>query len=265
MPGDLASWLDDESAPGKNKPRVPLLAANPNGGDGVGSRRQVSIIDVDGASPEAAPSARGGKKADTSSHSLLGRDSMSRSAEKAAWDPFGPDSTCGARDNAFARLRQGAAAGLSAASASTPSPPASRDPATLSSWDPFACAGDDGKENRNAFSKLFAAASQPGNHSKGKSGGGPGSAKRKRPGVAVPTSSTVGGGGAGAAAEAATRFCECPVCGKKVRHANTALSYSSSKSRVLLQSSVVEVVSGGCFREKQEQFAVSAKAISLPS
>lgn len=215
MPGGLSSWLDDESSSsGKNTPRVPLLAANPNGR--VGSRKEVSVIDVDGASPEPAPRAGGAKKPGSSRQSSLGKDSMSSSAEKTAWDPFSRDSTCGGRENAFARLRQGAAAGLSAASASTPSPPASRDPVASSSWDPFACAGDDGKENQNAFSKLFAAASQHGSHSKGRSGSGPASAKRKRPGVGVANASAIVG--AGGAAEAATRFCECPVCGKKVRH-----------------------------------------------
>ncbi|CAM9328066.1 unnamed protein product, partial [Hapterophycus canaliculatus] len=216
MSGGLASWLDDESSCEKHKPRVPLLTANPNGG--VGSSTELSIIDVDGAPPEAAPAAKGGTKSDVHSHITLRKGSMSSSAEKPAWDPFGPDSTCGARENAFARLRQGAAAGRSAASsASTPSPPASRDPAASSSWDPFACAGEDGKENRNAFSKLFAAASQHGSQSKGKSGGGgPSSAKRKRPTSRVAAPNAARAGGVRGAAEAATRFCECPVCGKKV-------------------------------------------------
>ncbi|CAB1112882.1 unnamed protein product [Ectocarpus sp. CCAP 1310/34] len=158
----------------------------------------VSVVD------EAAPS---------STCVTRGQGPAPGSAEKEAWDPFGSD----CREDAFARLLSAAnrPAGSSTTTASTSQPAAG--PAS-SSWDPFASTGD-GKENRgNALSKLLASPSQPNGSSKGRSG--PSSAKRKRPAVGSTLLSAAAAGGARAGgagnAEALTRFCECPVCGKRV-------------------------------------------------
>ncbi|CAN0496400.1 unnamed protein product [Ectocarpus sp. 12 AP-2014] len=191
MPGGLASWLDDSNGQPHVRRRDDACSAD--------RMASVSVID------EAAPS---------STSSTRGQGPVPGSAEREAWDPFGSD----CREDAFTRLLSAATrpAGSSTTPASTSQPAAA--PAS-SSWDPFASTGD-GKENRgNALSKLLASPSQPNGSSKGKSG--PSSAKRKRPAVGstlLNATTAAGGARAGGAenAEAVTRFCECPVCGKRV-------------------------------------------------
>lgn len=195
MLGGLASWLDDDEAAIKAK--LPTRSSR--------AAAATPVIDVDAASPDAT-AAGGGK---------INR--VQAPAEKGVWDPFASKVTCeDASQNAFALLRKGAAAAKQPATptASTPSPPAWREgrgpPA--SSWDPFGASLADGKENRgNAFSKLLAAPTSQQQHSslqKGRSScGGP----RKK------TRLNSSSGGGSPEADAVTRFCECPVCGKRVR------------------------------------------------
>eukprot|EP00903_Cladosiphon_okamuranus_P009192 g8779.t1 len=194
MPGGLASWLgDDECAKAKlpKRPRLPSRAA------------AAPVIDVDATSP-GTTAAGGGKT-----------NRLRAPAGKGAWDPF---SSKGKREDAsqdaFALMRKGAAAAKppAASTASASSPPAwregSRPPA--SSWDPFGPPCADGKENRgNAFSKLLAApaSQQHGPHGKSSFGG---SVKKTK------LNNGSGGGGGSSEADAVTRFCECPVCGKRV-------------------------------------------------
>lgn len=197
MPGGLASWLGDDEAASKTKlPRRP----RPQG------RGQVApaapVIDVDAASPNAT--AEGGGKTNR----------LRAPAAKGAWDPFSSKGTReDARQNAFALLRKGAAAAKPPATstASTPSPPAWREGSRprASSWDPFGAPLADGKENRgNAFSKLLAApASQQHSTQRRASSGGPGKKTKLN---------SSGGGGGSPEADAVTRFCECPICGKRV-------------------------------------------------
>ncbi|CAM9308817.1 unnamed protein product, partial [Laminaria digitata] len=88
-------------------------------------------------------------------------------------------------------------------------------------WDPFASSGE-GKENGgdNAFSRLLASPGQ-GASGKGRSvlvkGQGARSSssagKRKRPVGSSPMGASTS---AGMGEDAATRFCDCPVCGKRV-------------------------------------------------
>lgn len=241
MPGSLSSWLDDEPASGKNKARRPNLPANPN----VGVARPAHlppVIDVDRETlpPHAAAAPSGETKGGPSRRSTE-KCAMPDSAEKNAWDPFGQGKSRtagGARENALTRLRQAAAGRSSAAAASTatrtPSPLTPRGLAASSSWDPFACDSDGGKENRNAFSKLFAAAGQhQGNSSQGRSSG-PAGMKRKRPTSSFlhngnnSSATAVAAGGSGRGTDAVTRFCECPVCGKKVKTSLTPFSTSST-------------------------------------
>lgn len=216
MPGGLASWLDDTNG----QPHVPRR----NDAGSADRRASVSVID------EAAPS----------TCSTGGQGPVPDSAEKEPWDPFGSD----CREDAFARLLSATnrpAAGSSTTAtttASTLSPPAAS-----SSWDPFASTGD-GKENRgNALSKLLASPSQPNSGSKGRSG--PSSAKRKRPAVGstlLLNAAAAGGARAGGAgnAEAVTRFCECPVCGKRVRSCcgvpSVVVQYEPEPNRLLSSS-----------------------------
>lgn len=204
MPGGLASWLDDESISRKSK--LPSKAT----GGAHKSRASLlsSAIDVDAASPDAT-NAGGGRN---------NLNLPQTSAEKPAWDPFSSNSSCvDAREDAFSRLRQGAAAAqqqpATSTTASTPSPPTWREPPSSSSWDPFASTAD-GKENRgNAFSKLLAAPGQQHSSHKGRSFvGGPGN-RTKLNGIIM----AAPGGTGTEAEEAVTRFCECPVCGKRVR------------------------------------------------
>ncbi|CAM9495520.1 unnamed protein product [Ectocarpus sp. 6 AP-2014] len=192
MPGGLASWLDDTNGQPHVRRRNDAFSAD----------RRTSVSVIDEAAPSSTSSAGGSQ------------GPAPDSAEKEAWDPF--ESDC--REDAFARLLSAAnrPAGSSTTTASTSQPAAS--PAS-SSWDPFASTGE-GKENRgNALSKLLASPSQPNSSSKGRSG--PSSAKRKRPVVGstlLNATTAAGGSRAGGAgnAEAVTRFCECPVCGKRV-------------------------------------------------
>lgn len=213
MPGGLASWLDDKSNSRKSKLPSSATAAHDVHRERKASQ-VVSVIDVDAASPDAAV-ARGEKASNTP---------LQASAGKPAWDPFSSNSArVDAREDAFARLRQGAAAAKQqpttpTTTASTPSPPTWRreSPPSSSSWDPFASTAD-GKENReNAFSKLLAAPCQQHSSHKGRSlVGGGGSSKRAKP--SAPTAMAAGLGGTASEAGAVTRFCECPVCGKRVR------------------------------------------------
>lgn len=200
MPGGLASWLgDDEVAIKAKLPRRPRPPPS----------RAAPVIDVDAAPPAVTAEGGGGGKTNR----------LQAPTEKEAWDPFSSKGTReDASQNAFALLRKGAAARhptAATSSASTPSPPAwregSRPPA--SSWDPFGASAADEKENRgNAFSKLLAAPTSQQQHSssstqKGRSSFG-------APGKKAKLSS---GGGGSPEAGAVTRFCECPVCGKRVR------------------------------------------------
>ena len=201
MPGGLASWLGDDertiNAKLPRRPRVPSRAA------------AAPVIDVDAASPGAT--AAGG-----------GKTNLPRApAGSEAWDPFSSKGTredASQSKNAFALLRKGAAAAKQPATstASTPSPPAwregSRPPA--SSWDPFGAPLADGKENRgNAFSRLLAAPASQQHQSaqRRNSSGGPGKKAK------LNNNSSSGGGGGSPEADAVTRFCECPVCGERVR------------------------------------------------
>lgn len=192
MPGGLASWLDDDKAAIKAKLPKPSRGAAAAG-----------VIDVDAASPDAT--AEGGGKTNC----------LQAPAEQKAWDPFSAKGACeDASQNAFALLRKGAAAAAPATpTASAPSPTAwregSRPPASY--WDPFEePLAADGKENRgNAFSKLLAAPTsqqQSSMHKGRSSAGGPGKRTRLN-----------NHGGGSPEADAVTRFCECPVCGKRVR------------------------------------------------
>lgn len=209
MPGGLASWLDDESTSRKSK--LPPRTAHFRSKSREASQL-ASAIDVDATSPDAT-SARGGRN-----------NLLPASAGKPAWDPFSSSSArVNAREDAFARLRQGAAAAkqqpaTSTTAASTPSPPSWRRESSppSSTWDPFAGTAD-GKENRgNAFSKLLATPCQQHSSHKGRGLVGGGSGKRTK--LSARTAAVAGGlGGTASEAEAATRFCECPVCGKRVR------------------------------------------------
>lgn len=205
MPGGkLASWLDDEPVPVVRKCKLPS--------DSWGRDEHAVVVDVDAASPDNTMA--GGGKANRL-HALAGKE---------AWDPFS-SSTAKAREgapDAFARLRQGAAAAAVSTSASTPSPPAWREqakPPPSSSWDPFGEAASEGKENRgNAFSKLLAATTsqQKGRAARDKLHAAP-KGSLGGPGKKTKLSGGGGGGGSASEVEAVTRFGECPVCGKRVR------------------------------------------------
>lgn len=159
------------------------------------------------------------------------------------WDPF----HCGdGRENAFARLLSSSSSSSSkprttqrTPDTQAPSTPISKLRETSSPWKPFASGGDN-KENRgreNAFSKMLAGTMCQQRFTSGTTRStGKGSSvfgkpvrslsdsvngKRKRPRPAGPSvlKGPVPGAGAGARtkAGATTRFCECPVCGKRVR------------------------------------------------
>lgn len=235
MPSGLASWLDDDTTSRKCK-LPPTAREAPSKKRRSKSKAQLaSDMDVDAASPDAAGASGGsnnlvrssaGKRARGESNNLL-----RASAGKPAWDPFSSNnhssssSRLDAREDAFARLRQGAAAAKqqpasSTNAASTPSPPTWRrdsPPSSSSSWDPFGSTAD-GKENRgNAFSKLLAAPSQQHSSQNGRSLFDGGSGKKTKLSASVPpTPLAAGVGGMASEAEAETRFCECPVCGKRV-------------------------------------------------
>lgn len=205
MPGGkLSSWLDDEPVPAVRKCKLPSVSWG-------GRAEHAVVVDADATSPDNTMA--GGGKANRL-HAL---------AEKEAWDPFS-SSTSKAREDApdaFERLREGAAAAAGSTSASTPPVPAWREPTKpppSSSWDPFGAAASEGKENRgNAFSKLLAATptQQKGRAARDKLHTAP---KRSLGGPGKKTKLSGGGGGGSASeAEAVTRFCECPVCGKRVR------------------------------------------------
>lgn len=199
MPGGLASWLGDNEGATKAKlPKRPRLLSRAAG---------APVIDVDAASP-GATTPGGGKT-----------NRLRAPAEKGAWDPFSSKGTLqDASQDAFALLRKGKGAAASkpaaASIASTPSPPGlcegSRPPASF--WDPFGATVADGKENRgNAFSKLLAAPASSQQHAAQRRSSSGGSGKKAKP------NNSSGGGGVGSPeADAVTRFCECPVCGKRV-------------------------------------------------
>lgn len=200
MPGGIASWLDDDEAAKKINAKLPRLPRVPS------TCAAAPVIDVDAASPDSTAAGVG-----KTNH-------LQVPAEKEAWDPFSSNGTCeDTNQNAFALLRKGAAAAKQPATTSTgstPSPSAWREGSKppASSWDPFGASSADEKENRgNAFSKLLAApTSQQHSAQKGRSSfGGPG--KRTK------LNSSSSGGGGSPDADAVTRFCECPVCGKRVR------------------------------------------------
>lgn len=133
------------------------------------------------------------------------------------WDPFATHARAGSRPDAFARLLQGA----SSKSTTTPSRN-TRDPgvhgysrsptAPSSSWDPFT-PHNASSNKENAFSRMLSSPGAGSNKSRASPGKGARiGGKRKRPvgsSSSVPTSME------------ATRFCPCPVCGKRVSLVNT--------------------------------------------
>lgn len=153
------------------------------------------------------------------------------------WDPFSnaddqrnpADTALGSADrrssidnNAFTRLLQGGTL-----SSSKPKADAATTPRRTDSWDPFSSKPDEeGKENSRGNAFLTMLAAQVGSNSGGGRSALAGKSrvadmknagKRKR----------VGGGLTGDTVGAATRFCECPVCGKRVRRlcSSTNLSW----------------------------------------
>lgn len=164
------------------------------------------------------------------------------------WDPFairrhnaaaGGDKNAEVSNDAFTRLLQKAS---SSKQLTTPAHTAQKSATSVSPpaavWNPFAstCTSGDGKENRqgNALSKLVGSA--PRTSAKGgrnlmfkgmesASAGG----KRKRPSEGFGVS-----GGASAVSEAdmagaTTRFCECPVCGKRVSLTHVAVTFMTTE------------------------------------
>lgn len=251
MSGGLAAWLDDDSknngkkhARGKRMNKVVHTKPNSSPHPRAAAAAAAGAAEV-AASTAAVSSAQSNQQQRTVIEVDNSETTRTAAATAAAaaelWDPFhfnqsDNTTTAGgvttpAKPNAFARLLEGAM--LSASKQTSPADRNTHLPvsAAVSAWDPFASGGD-GKEN-NAFSKMLTATTACSSNSDAAStgtGGAKGArstavsaGKRKRP---------VGGGlrgwsggamadvemdiPAAAAAAAATRFCECPVCGKSV-------------------------------------------------
>lgn len=240
MPGGLASWLDDENEanaidrrnrsnnrgntdnPGATRAIPAPVQARPNRQPLITMKEvhalDVSIIDVDAETSNANAGEKKEVAGSATPSDMRQRGETSRSTghcsqdEPRPWDPFASNPAGDKRLDAFTRLLQGPA--VSTAAHSHPCTRTGRTIDQSITWDPFPDLADDGKENGdNAFSILLASPS-PG-AGKGR-GGAPGKGqrlstgkKRKRPVGSSPSNGAVGTG-------AATRFCECPVCGKRV-------------------------------------------------
>lgn len=249
MPGGLASWLDNENeANAINKCNINSSnnrgnAENPRATRAIPAPLQaqpnrqplttmkgahaleIAIIDVDAEKSNANDREKNGVRvvgsATASDTRKRGETSTCTAPcaqdEPRPWDPFASNSAGDTRSDAFARLLQGSA--LSAAVHLSPSTPPGRTPPGRTidqsmTWDPFPDLASDGKENgHNAFSILLPSPSSGAGNGRG---GVPGKVqrpstgkKRKRPAGSSPSNGAAGAG-------AATRFCECPVCGKRV-------------------------------------------------
>lgn len=249
MPGGLATWLDDdvniehENCKGtdtggvhtkpKNRPNF-HAAATPlppsrgfpsleaaTGHDHPPLKQNQAVIDMEAV----AYSKSTASTASTPSQSSI---TATAAVAEALWDPFlvKQDMTTPSKPNAFARLLQGASSATKQPSSTEDNAQPITPVSLVSAWDPFA--SGDGKEN-NAFSKMLAATlfSSSSSTSRVKGGRSSGAGKRKRP---VGSLGLSGGAAADANAgvvAATTRFCECPVCGKRVSQLPI---FSSSKS-----------------------------------
>ena len=212
MPGGLAEWLHDSSvvkrrddnkkreassnsakASSSPRTRIPRPRGQPST-ESVASSPKNVVIDVDTGTPNAPACPES---------SLAVQNLPSKHPPKVPWDPFGRG-TVDTKDDAFARLLNGRSSATKTRPTQARVASSTPKPNTSSSWDPFAA--DDGKENRrtSAFSKLLSPKRQACGTSTNSSGGG----KRKR---------TIGStSSADPKLAAATRFCECPVCGERV-------------------------------------------------
>ena len=244
MPGGLAAWLDDpidtklkpkseksvlqpeklhpcaeacEATAAATAPPSAPTARQPVTAIETGSTN-FPIIDVDAVTP--CESAAGpGKTTRLVSSSNTSKAASSKAGSALLWDPFASEERHAQQDDAFVRLLQGRPSSkLKGARSAGVSPSLSNGGSSGSTWDPFASIGE-GKENGgdNAFSRLLAS---PGQGASGKGrgvlfkGARSSAGKRKRPAGSSPNGSSAP---AGTEEDAMTRFCDCPVCGKRVR------------------------------------------------
>lgn len=236
MPGGLAAWLDGPIDTKLKPKREKNVLQHSKLHRGVQPREATAaaaaatdspnfpIIDVDAVTPCATAVGPGKTTSLASSSSSSTPKRAATLPAKAPWDPFASEERHAPQDDAFARLLQGRPSSkLKAARSAGVSPSLSTGSSPGSApWDPFASSGE-GKENGgdNAFSRLLASPGQ-GASGKGRSvlvkGQGARSSssagKRKRPVGSSPMGASTS---AGMGEDAVTRFCDCPVCGKRVR------------------------------------------------
>lgn len=242
MPRGLATWLDDtidtklqpkskKSVPNQHNKTHPCAQAReataaaaaappstPTTRQRVTSTATASpsfpIIDVDAVTPCASAVGLG------QTTPLASSRNTSALPSQAPWDPFASEEHHAEQDDAFSRLLQGRpSAKPKGARSAGVYPSLSTASSPGSTWDPFASSGQ-GKENGgdNAFSRLLAS---PGQGASGKGrgvllkGARSSAGKRKRPVGSLHSSGP--STSSGAEEDAVTRFCECPVCGKRVR------------------------------------------------
>lgn len=264
----LCTQASGSSTPPPFSTREPLTPAR-----GYGDHE---VIDVKETSLQSCrPHSEGGRACNDGVESLPDINSNTNNDSSTNWDPFefSHDARGEAKSDAFARLVQGASAKLStrggggggggvvhagnSATYTTPARkcdlrnmPGSNTTTVVSDWDPFASGGK-GKENRrNAFSSMMEATGR-GNSVGGtpvNSKGVASARKRKRPmGF---SKGEAGGGRDTGSTGASTRFCECPVCGKRVRCRQVYTSYLGLHLLLLL-SLLMLLVSRRNFRRRR--------------
>lgn len=225
MPGGLAAWLNDDTSPKHRKkgstnngasasrltPRAlprPIrkpLAAAAAAAEALHSPSGTSAIDVDAAVPDVAT-----RLEKTAAFPRTSTGTTAR-AKMSSGHPLSCSDTCNntSADSGLPRRllkRVASSSKVIGITQGRDSPPT---PEPASSWDPFE--SGDGKENStNAFSMLLAPRKAGGGGFGARSALAVG--KRKRPVGWSPHRAAAMAEAAGAA----TSFCECPVCGKRV-------------------------------------------------